>query len=189
MPLFTEHVTAQRVGPEPIRISERAKHPAPDCLSQPPPLPLARSDPRGRGGRRNSDARTPNVTHTRAMANSTNVVLSLRARLGMSRSILCYSQLWDGELLQPGDGSKWFDPKTSSTRDAAVPQFMTNPYHTQKIDSEPSGMKMFMQKSDSPDATLSVTFMITFMVTNNTHIRLPRHALKNRQSRDNPSFI
>ena len=57
-------------------------------------------------------------THTRAMANSTNAVLSLRARLGMSRSILCYSQLWDGELLQPGNGSKWFDPKTSSTRDA-----------------------------------------------------------------------
>ena len=58
-------------------------------------------------------------THTRAVANSINVVLGLRARLGMSRSILCYSQLWDGELLQPGDGSKWFDPKTSSTRDVA----------------------------------------------------------------------
>ena len=41
---------------------------------------------------------------------------------------------------------------------------MTNPYHTQKIDFEPPGMKMFMQKSDSPDATLSVTFM---MMTNN----------------------
>ena len=28
--------------------------------------PLARSDPRGRGGGRDSDARTPNVTHTHA---------------------------------------------------------------------------------------------------------------------------
>ena len=104
------------------------------------------------------------------MANSTNVVLGLRARLGMPRSILCYSQLWDGELLQPGNGSKWFDPKTSSTREVTGPQSMTNPYHTQKINSEPSGMKMFMQKSDSPDATLVITFMI---MTNNTHIRVP----------------
>ena len=151
MPFFTEHVTAQRVGSEPIRISERTKHPAPDCLSQPPPLPLARSDPRGRGGGRNSDARTPNVTHTRAMANSTNVVLSLRARLGMSRSILCYSQLWDGELLQPGNGSKWFDPKTSSTRVVPVPQSMRNSYHTQKIDSERTGTMPVMQKRCSPD--------------------------------------
>ena len=90
-------------------------------------------------------------THTRAVANSTNVVLGLRARLGMPRSILCYSQLWDGELLQPGNGSKWFDPKTSSTRDAAVPQSMTNPYHTQKIDSEPTGTSPVMQKRYSPD--------------------------------------
>ena len=95
------------------------------------------------------------------MANSTNVVLSLRARLGMSRSILCYSQLWDGELLQPGNDSKWFDPETSSMRLVPGPQSMTNPYHTQKINSEPSGMKMFMQKSDSPDATFVMRFVMT----------------------------
>ena len=125
------------------------------------PLPLARSDPRGRGGGRDSDARTPNVTHTHVHRRSDeqhhNTVLGLRARLGMPRSILCYSQLWDGELLQPGDGSKWFDPKTSSTRDAAVPQSMTNPYHTQKIGSEPPRMKPVMQKSDSPDARFVMT--------------------------------
>ena len=124
--------------------------------------------------------RIPTRTHTRAVANSTNVVLGLRARLGMPRSILCYSQLWDGELLQPGNGSKWFDPKTSSTRLVPGPQSMTNPYHTQKIDSEPPVMKMVMQKSDSP----AVILVMGFVMTNNTYIRLPRHALKNRQSRD-----
>ena len=104
-------------------------------------------------------------TYTRAMANSTNAVLSLRARLGMFRSILCYSQLWDGELLQLGNGSKWFDPKTSSTRVVTGPQSMANPYHTQKIDSEPTGITAIMQKRYSPAVIL--------VMTNNTHIRLP----------------
>ena len=47
------------------------------------------------------------------------------------------SLLWDGELLQPGNGSKWFDPKTSSTRGVPGPQSMANTYHTQKNESEP----------------------------------------------------
>ena len=164
MPLFTEHVTAQRVGPEPIRILERAKHPAPDCRSLPPSLDRIRGD--GAGGTRMHGRLTLHTrTHTRAVANSTNVVLGLRARLGMPCSILCYSQLWDGELLQPGNGSKWFDPKTSSTREVRGPQSMTNPYHTQKIDSEPSGMEMVMQKSVSPDARLVMGFMMSESLT------------------------
>ena len=40
---------SQRVGPEPIWTSERAQHTAPGCLLL--PLPLARSDVRGQGGR------------------------------------------------------------------------------------------------------------------------------------------
>ena len=152
MPLFTEHVTAQRVGPEPIRISERAKHPAPDCLSLPPPPSLDRIRGDGAGGTRMHGRLTLHTrTHTRAVANSTNVVLGLRARLGMPCSIWCYSQLWDGELLQPGNGSKWFDPKTSSTRVVPVPQSMRNSYHTQKIDSERTGTMLVMQKRCSPD--------------------------------------
>ena len=50
---------------------------------------------------------------------------------------------------------------------------MTNPYHTQKIDSESLRMKLVMQKSDSPDATFVMGFVMTFVMTNNTHIRLP----------------
>ena len=57
---------------------------------------------------------------------------------------------------------------------------MTNPHHTQKIDSESTGTKANMQKSYSPDAR----FMMSEWVTNNTHIRLPWHALKNRQRRE-----
>ena len=151
MPLFTEHVTAQRVGPKPIRISERAKHPAPDCLSQPPSLDRIRGDGAGGGTRMHGRLTLHTRTQTRAMANSTIAVLSLRARLGMFRSILCYSQLWDGELLQLGNDSKWFDPKTSSTRVVPVPQSMRNSYHTQKIDSERTGTMPVMQKRCSPD--------------------------------------
>ena len=42
---------------------------------------------------------------------------------------------------------------------------MTNPYHTQKIDSEPSGMEMVMQKSVSPDARLVMGFMMSESLT------------------------
>ena len=59
------------------------------------------------------------------------------------------------------NGSKSFDPKTSSTRGAAVPQFMTNPHHTQKIDSEPPEKQVVMQKSYSPD--------VTFMMSDEQH--------------------
>ena len=63
------------------------------------------------------------------------------------------------------NGSKSFEPKTLSTRD--VPGFtsMRNPPHTQKIDSEPSGMAMVMQKSHSLAVILVVTFVITFMMS------------------------
>ena len=68
------------------------------------------------------------------------------------------------------NGSKSFDPKTSSTR--AVPGYksMASPYHTQKIDSEPPQEKAVVQKSDSPDARLVMGFVMGFVITNNTHI-------------------
>ena len=68
------------------------------------------------------------------------------------------------------NGSKSFDPKTSSTRDAAGSESMTNPYHTQKIDSESTGTKVIMQKSYS---TAVILMIIIIIMTNNTHIRLP----------------
>ena len=63
------------------------------------------------------------------------------------------------------NGSKSFDPKTSSTR--AVPgfKFPRNPQHTQKMYSEPSVTMPVVQKSYSPDVTFSVIHI--------THIRLP----------------
>ena len=64
-------------------------------------------------------------------------------------------------LLQIQIARKSFDPQNASRSVVAGVKSMTNPHHTQKIDSEPSGMKMFMQKSDSPDARLSVTFMMS----------------------------
>ena len=48
---------------------------------------------------------------------------------------------------------------------------MTNPYHTQKIDSEPPRMKAVMQKSYSPDARFMMGFMMGFMMTNHTHMK------------------
>ena len=81
-----------------------------------------------------------------------NTVLGLRARLGTRGSILCYSQRWDGRLLQPEIARKSFGAQTRSRGDVRGSKSMTNPHHTQKIDSEPPGMKMFMQKRDSPDA-------------------------------------
>ena len=48
------------------------------------------------------------------------------------------------------NGSKSFDPKTSSTREVPGPQSMTNPYHTQKIDSESLRMNAVMQKVIRP---------------------------------------
>ena len=100
LPLFTEHVTARGFGTH-LDIGGGPTHRP--RLSLATPSPLARSDARGRGGgRTRMRGRIHTRTHTRAVANSTNVVLGLRARLGMPCSILCYSQLWDGELLQPG---------------------------------------------------------------------------------------
>ena len=98
-----------------------------------------------------------------------NPVLGARARLVTSGSILCYNLTMRRRTATTSNGSKSFDPKTSSTRAAAGSKSMTNPYHTQKIDSEPSRLMEIMQKSYSPDAT----FVMSFMVTNNTHSRLP----------------
>ena len=38
---------------------------------------------------------------------------------------------------------------------------MTNPHHTQKINSEPSGMEMVMQKSESPAVILVMGFVMS----------------------------
>ena len=39
-------------------------------------------------------------------------------------------------------------------------RFMTNPHHTQKIDSEPPRMKAVMQKSNLPAVILVMGFMM-----------------------------
>ena len=74
-------------------------------------------------------------------------------RIGIHGSTLCYCSHNYGtvDCYKISNGSKSFDPKTSSTRVVPGPQSMTNPYHTQKIDFEPSEMKAFMQKRYSPD--------------------------------------
>ena len=41
------------------------------------------------------------------------------------------------------------------------PESMTNPYHTQKIDSEPQAVRMAMQKSDLPAVILVMGFMMS----------------------------
>ena len=90
-----------------------------------------------------------------------NPVLGARARLVTSGSILCYNLTMRRRTATTSNGSKSFGPKTSSTRAAAVPQSMASPHHTQKIDSEPSGMAMVMQKSYSPAVILVMSFMMS----------------------------
>ena len=68
-------------------------------------------------------------------------------------------------LLQIQIARKSFDPQNSSRSVVAGVKSMTNPYHTQKIDSEPSGMEMVMQKSVSPDARLVMGFMMSESLT------------------------
>ena len=107
-------------------------------------------------------------------------------RLGPHGSTLCYCSHNYGTVscYNLPNGSKSFDPQTSSTRAVPGPKSMASSHHTQKTDSEPSRTKILMQKSDSSDATLVITFTMTLTMTNNTHTRVPWHVLKNRQSRD-----
>ena len=172
LPLFTEHVTARThldIGAEPTH-----------RLGLSLAAPLARSDARGRGGGC-ADAYTHTHTGAFVCAAATAPQHSFGRQSTPSprdpRSHLVLVTTMARWTATTSNGSKSFDPKSSSTRVVPGPEFMTNPHHTQKTDSEPSGMRMIMQKSYSPDVRLVITFM---MMTNNTHIRLPRHALKNR---------
>ena len=83
-------------------------------------------------------------------------------RIGIHGSTLCYCNVSHNcgtvDCYKISNGSKSFDTKTSSTRAVAGSRFMTNPHHTQKIDSEPSGRKMFIQKSESPDARFVMSY-------------------------------
>ena len=108
LPLFTEHVTARGFGTH-LDIGGGPTHRPRLSLA----TPLARSDARGRGG---ADAQTH--THARTPAHSFthrrqhhSTVLDFRARLGTRGSILCYSQLWDGGLLQPDTVANGSTPK------------------------------------------------------------------------------
>ena len=115
------------------------------------PLPLARSDPRGRGGG-DSHARTHTHTHAHPRSGEQHQRCSgpqsTPRDAPLNLVLLTTMGLWAATTR---NGSKWFDPKTSSTRLVPGPQSMTNPYHTQKIDSEPTGTSPVMQKRYSPD--------------------------------------
>ena len=155
---------SQRVGPEHIWTSERAQHTARGCLSLPPRLDRMRGDGAGRG---DSDTQTQTHTHTRGTRTPAHSFTqrrtapqhcSGRQSTPMDpRFHLVLVTTMGRRTATTSNGSKSFDPKTSSTRAVTGPQFMANPHHTQKTDSEPSGTEAVMQKRDSPDATFMMS--------------------------------
>ena len=179
LPVFTKHATARRSG------SGRRRWPRPGLSCAAPSV--ATSDARGRVGEGGGVHRCINYTHTHTRRcsthSSTTLIRASEQPKGTTDSGVLVRKR-DAVLLQPRKAGKSFDPKTSSTRPVTGFRFPTNPQHTQKTDPEPPRIRPVMQKSHSPD----VTFVITFMMTNNTHTRLPWHALKNRQSRDKLNY-